>query len=202
MSSETSISEKKTKGFLVVSIIVMLSEIYVTILFDSSSGTFYVILLILADYGIVKQEKSGIPRWIMIAAAIVYFAYYYISLIFGKTYLLDFHHVIYAVYLILYSEYLTRYILKNEEKILLDMEVSDYLIFIPALVFIFGFLLFKLWVNYGKLSDEYNMSVPFQDYLLTPYILSIFISFGILWLYDINAIMRIMSRMKYIKPLS
>ena len=203
MSDETSVSEEESKGEKVIYLILfILPIVYIASIAESPSGTVFVILLIVADYSIIKQDKRVIPRWIMIATTIVYFAYYYIFLISGITYLLDFQYIIVTLYLILYSEYFTRYILKNEDTVLLDQKIPISIAIIGVFILTFGYLLLLLWANYVNFSDEFHISVSFLDYLLTPYILSIFLSFAIFWMYDINAIMRIMSRVEYTKPVS
>jgi len=202
MSDETSVSKEESDGLTVIYLILILSVMYIATLIHISSVASYVILLIIIDFSIVKQDKRVIPRWIMFATTIVYLAYYYISFISGKTYLLNFYNVINALYLIIYSEYFTRYILNNEEKILLDEEVPAYAFTMLGFVFTFELLLSLLWGSYVNSSDKFSMSVSFLDYLLSPYILSILLSFIILWLYDIYAIKRIMSRVMYNKPAS
>jgi len=203
MSDETSVSEEESKGEKVIYLILfILPIVYIASIAESPSGTVFVILLIVADYSIIKQDKRVIPRWIMIATTIVYFAYYYIFLISGITYLLDFQYIIVTLYLILYSEYFTRYILKNEDTVLLDQKIPISIAIIGVFILTFGYLLLLLWANYVNFSDEFHISVSFLDYLLTPYILSIYLSFAIFWMYDINAIMRIMSRVEYTKPVS
>jgi len=169
---------------------------------DSNRMTLGIIYFIAIMDFILKRRRNRkrfpVDVILPISMALIYIMY---LLFFShNTYLLSFHHLLYAVIVIILQEKLTRNIINNKRIKVKREEVKGYhIVMIVLISFITLFLVFAIAMIYSPLLEKSLFTQSFVKFLATPQILTWIVTYTCVVAYNYLMFRRLLSHAEYIE---